>query len=171
MSQQLIYLRNDAHPLRDSLTRALSLPQFTLSIEGEKDRSDALGIPFVLCLIDIDSLRTINEELGRRAGDAVLIETASRIRSLLDDSDFDGVEYLHARFDGDAFMLLARDFTIRRGERLAHAIRDVVRHERFGCGIDVTATIMSRLRRHPRICAVVISCRCRILRKRIGVAD
>ena len=141
MSQQLVYLRSEAHPLRDSLTRALSLPQFALSIEEEKDRSDALSIPFVLCLIDIDTLRNINEEFGRRYGDSVLVETASRIRSLLDDSDFDGVEYLHARFDGDAFMLLARDFTIKRGERLAHAIRDVIRHDPYDRGIGVTATI------------------------------
>jgi diguanylate cyclase (GGDEF)-like protein len=141
MSQQLVYLRSEAHPLRDSLTRALSLPQFTLSIEEEKDRSDALSIPFVLCLIDIDALRNINDEFGRRYGDSVLVETASRIRSLLDDSDFDGVEYLHARFDGDAFMLLARDFTIKRGERLAHAIRDVIRHDPYDRGIGVSATI------------------------------
>jgi diguanylate cyclase (GGDEF)-like protein len=141
MSQQLVYLRSEAHPLRDSLTRALSLPQFALSIEEEKDRSDAISLPFVLCLIDIDALRNINDEFGRHCGDAILIETASRIRSLLDDSDFDGVEYLHARFDGDAFMLLARDFTIKRGERLAHAIRDAIRHEPYDRGIGVTATI------------------------------
>jgi diguanylate cyclase (GGDEF)-like protein len=141
MSQQLLYMRNEAHPLRDSLTRALSLPQFALSIEEEKDRSDAVSLPFVLCLIDIDSLRTINDEYGRRVGDAILIETARRIRSLLDDSDFDGIEYLHARFDGDAFMLLARDFTIKRGARLAHAIRDAIRYEKFACGVSVTATV------------------------------
>lgn len=141
MSQQLIYKRNDAHPLRDSLTRALSLPQFTLSLEEEKDRSDALSLPFVLCLIDIDQLRNINEEYGRRTGDSILIETASRIRSLLDDSDFDEVEYLHARFDGDSFMLLARDCTIKRGEHLAQAILDMIRHEPYSNGTNVTATI------------------------------
>jgi diguanylate cyclase (GGDEF)-like protein len=141
MSQNLTYLRNDAHPLRDSLTRALSLPQFALSVEEEKARSDALRLPFVLCLIDIDMLRNINDQFGRRVGDSVLIETARRIRSLLDDSDFDGVEYLHARFDGDAFMLLTRDCTIRRGQRLACAIRDVIRQESFECGVDVTVTI------------------------------
>ena len=107
----------------------------------EKDRSDAVSLPFVLCLIDIDTLRNINDEYGRQVGDSVLVETARRIRSLLDDSDFDGIEYLHARFDGDAFMLLARDFTIKRGERLAHAIRDVIRHETFDCGVSVSATI------------------------------
>ena len=141
MSQNITYLRNDAHPLRDSLTRALSLPQFALSIEEEKDRSDALRLPFVLCLIDIDMLRSINDEFGRRVGDSVLIETASRIRSRLDDSDFDGVEYLHARFDGDSFMLLTRDCTIKRGKRLADAIRNVIRSECYSCGLNVTATI------------------------------
>ncbi|MGD8808751.1 MAG: GGDEF domain-containing protein [Gammaproteobacteria bacterium] len=141
MSQLITYLHNDAHPLRDSLTRALSLPQFALSIEEEKERSDALSLPFVLCLIDIDGLRKVNEQLGRRTGDCVLAEAASRIRSRLDDADFDGVEYLHARFDGDAFVLLARDCTIKRGQRLAEAIRDAIRHEPFDCGVEVTATI------------------------------
>lgn len=141
MSQQLLFLRNEAHPLRDSLTRALSLPQFALSLEEEKDRSDALSLPFVLCLIDIDQLRNINDEFGRRTGDSVLVETASRIRSLLDDLDFDSLEYLHARFDGDAFMLLARDSSIKRGERLAQAICDCIRHEPYDCGVSVTATI------------------------------
>ncbi len=141
MSRLITYLHNDAHPLRDSLTRALSLPQFALSIEEEKERADALNLPFVLCLIDIDGLRKINEQLGRRCGDSVLAEVAGRIRSRLDDADFDGVEYLHARFDGDAFILLARDFTIKRGQRLAEALRDAIRHEPFECGVDVTATI------------------------------
>jgi len=141
MSQQLIYKRNDVHPLRDSLTRALSLPQFALSIEEEKDRSDALGLPFVLYLVDIDQLRNINDEFGRRTGDSILIETAGRIRSLLDDTDFDDVEYLHARFDGDSFMLLARDCTIKRGTQLAQAILDVIRGEPYSGGVEVTATI------------------------------
>ena len=141
MSQLIRFIKNDAHPLRDSLTRALSLPQFALSIEEEKERSDALALPFVLCLIDLDRLRNINDELGRRAGDCVLAETASRIRCRLDESDFDGVEYLHARFDGDAFMLLARDFSIKRGERLANAIRDAIRFDPYECGVEVTATI------------------------------
>ena len=141
MSQRITYIHNDAHPLRDSLTRALSLPQFALSIEEEKDRSNALGLPFVLCLIDIDGLRKINDQFGRRAGDSVLAEAAGRIRSRLDDVDFDGVEYLHARFDGDAFVLLARDCTIKRGQRLAQAIRDAIRNEPFECGVEVTATI------------------------------
>lgn len=141
MSQRITYLREDAHPLRDSLTKALSRPQFALSIEEEKERSDASGVPFVLCLIDIDGLRKINDQLGRRIGDAVLVEAASRIRSRLDDSDWDGVEYLHARFDGDAFMLLARDCSIKRGTRLAEAIRDAIREEPFCECVSVTVTI------------------------------
>ena len=141
MSQLLTYLRNDAHPLRDSLTKALSRPQFALSVEEEKHRSEALSLPFILCLIDIDGLRKINDEFGRRMGDAVLIEAASRMRQRLDDLDYDGIEYLHARFDGDAFMLLARDCSIKRGKRLAQAICNSIRHEPFCDTVDVTVTI------------------------------
>ena len=141
MSQRITFLRDDAHPLRDSLTKALSRPQFALSIEEEKERSDASGVPFVLCLIDIDGLRKINDQRGRRVGDAVLVEVASRVRGRLDELDWDGIEYLHARFDGDAFILLARDCSIKRGTRLAESIRDAIREEPFGDCADVTVTI------------------------------
>lgn len=141
MSQRITFLRDDAHPLRDSLTKALSRPQFALSIEEEKERSDASGVPFVLCLIDIDGLRKINDQLGRRIGDAVLVEVASRIRGRLDELDWDGVEYLHARYDGDAFMLLARDCSIKRGTRLAQSIRDAIREESFCECVNTTVTI------------------------------
>ena len=141
MSQRITFLRDDAHPLRDSLTKALSRPQFALSIEEEKERSDASGVPFVLCLIDIDGLRKVNEQLGRRIGDTVLVEVASRIRGRLDELDWDGVEYLHARYDGDAFILLARDCSIKRGTRLAQSIRDAVREEPACECVNVTVTI------------------------------
>jgi diguanylate cyclase (GGDEF)-like protein len=141
MTQVLTYERNDAHPLRDSLTKALSRPQFALSLEEEKERSDALGLPFVLCIIDVDGLRNINDQLGRRIGDEVLIEVASRLRCRLDELDWDSVEYLHARFDGDAFVLLARDCSIKRGQRLAESIRDAMREEPFCERVAVTVSI------------------------------
>lgn len=141
MSQVLTFVGNETHPLRDSLTRALSRPQFALSLEEEKTRSDELGSPFVMCLIDVDSLRNINDQLGRRIGDNVLAEVAARIRSRMDEPDLDEIEFLHARFDGDAFMLLARDTSTRQGRLLAEKIRDAVREEAVCERVTVTVTI------------------------------
>lgn len=141
MSQLLTAAPEDSHPLRDSLTKALSRPHFTKCIEQEKERSDATSLPFVLCLIDVDNLRNINDEKGHKAGDLVLIEVADRVRAKLDELDWDYVEYLHARYDGDALMLLARDCSTKRGARLAEALRAAIGDEAVADGLHVTATI------------------------------
>jgi diguanylate cyclase (GGDEF)-like protein len=133
--------RSEGHPLRDSLTKALSRPQFGISLEQEKERSDLCGLPFVLCLIDIDKLRNVNDEYGLRVGDAVLAEVADRIRNRLDESDWDCIEYLHARFDGDALILLARDCSIRQGSRLAESLRAAISESPVWEQLRVTVSI------------------------------
>jgi len=132
---------DETHPLRDSLTKALSRPHFTRCIEDEKSRSDASGLPFVLCLIDVDKLRNVNDEFGHKVGDLVLAELASRLRGKLDELDWDYVEYLHARFDGGAIILLARDCSIKRGARLAESLRAAINSEPFADRLTVTTSI------------------------------
>ncbi len=141
MTQLQSAISDDSHPLRDSLTKALSRPQFTKCLAEEKLRSDETGLPFVLCLVDIDKLRNVNDEFGHRIGDVVLAEVASRIRAKLDELDWDYIEYLHARFDGGALMLLARDCSIKRGARLAEALRLAINREPVADRLTITTSI------------------------------
>jgi len=133
--------RTNAHPLRDSLTQALSRPQFGKSLAEEKQRSDDSGLPFVVCLLDIDKLRDVNEQEGHDIGDYVLAEVASRLRARLDELDWDSIEYLHARFDGDALILLARDCSIKHGGRLAESLRAAISEEPIADGLAVTVSV------------------------------
>lgn len=141
MTQVSAEPRSNPHPLRDSLTKALSRPQFAKSLAEEKERSDNSGLAFVLCLIDIDKLRNINDEMGLEAGDFVLAEVASRIRARLDETDLDGIEYLHARFDGDALILLARDCSLKQGSFLAESLRKAISGEPVSDRLSVTVSI------------------------------
>ena len=56
--------------------------------------------PFTVMVIDLDHFKQINDYWGHDAGDAVLIETAHRLRSAIRQCD------VVARMGGDEFMLL-----------------------------------------------------------------
>lgn len=58
------------------------------------------GKPFALLLIDLDHFKEINDAFGHDAGDAVLIETAIRLRGVIRESD------CAARLGGDEFAIL-----------------------------------------------------------------
>ena len=58
---------------------------------------------FALLFLDLDHFKEINDSLGHAAGDALLIESASRMRHGLRASD------LLARQGGDEFMALLHD--------------------------------------------------------------
>lgn len=58
--------------------------------------------PFVLALLDLDGFKKVNDTFGHSMGDAVLVETARRLRKVV------GADDLVARLGGDEFVLLLR---------------------------------------------------------------
>jgi diguanylate cyclase (GGDEF)-like protein len=82
--------------LHDHLTR---LPNRSFLSEELTDRLQAGETPAVISL-DLDKFRTINDRIGHRSGDHVLIELAGRLK------DVAGEEDVVARMEGDTFALL-----------------------------------------------------------------
>lgn len=58
-------------------------------------------IPFILCYIDIDNLKYVNDRYGHSAGDRYILRVAEVLQSF-------GVEAVCCRLGGDEFMLLAK---------------------------------------------------------------
>ena len=73
---------------------------------------------FALLYLDLDHFKEINDNLGHAAGDALLIETAQRLRHCLRASD------LLARQGGDEFMALLHDMA---GMNEALAVAEKIR--------------------------------------------
>lgn len=73
-----------------------------------------------LLLVDLDHFKRINDHLGHAAGDAVLVEVASRLRSALRDGD------MVCRWGGEEFLVLTGPATAEQplvlAQRLLQAI-------------------------------------------------
>lgn len=92
--------RLDYLAYHDDLT---GLPNRELLLELAGQRLTAAkreGRPLAMLLVDVGRFRQINETLGRRGGDELLIQVARRLRGVA------GADGTVARFDGNSFALL-----------------------------------------------------------------
>lgn len=85
--------------LHDSLTnlpnrilaRKLFPEEFLKNVKANRE--------LAIVLIDLDNLKSINDSLGQKTGDAVLIEVANRLRTLINHNDF------ICRYESDEFIV------------------------------------------------------------------
>ena len=78
--------------------------QYALDLASREDK------PLAVAFIDLDRFKQINDSLGHRFGDRVLVEVARRIESCLRQAD------TVARLGGDEFVLLLHDADARGAE-------------------------------------------------------
>ncbi|MGI9433301.1 MAG: putative bifunctional diguanylate cyclase/phosphodiesterase [Geminicoccaceae bacterium] len=87
----------------DPLTGLGNRAKFNLELEEARDQADAAGSFFTLLLIDLDNFKNINDSLGHKAGDAVLVAVTKLLGSMVRSSD------CIARLGGDEFAILLKD--------------------------------------------------------------
>lgn len=99
----------------DDLIGTVDKRHFLDLADSEMNRSRRYGRPFTVAYLDIDNLRSINDRLGRRTGDAVLRAVAETIRGKIRSPD------AAARMGEDEFAILfpetpagAAQLTVRR---------------------------------------------------------
>lgn len=103
-------------PLTGLYNRRYAMPFMSRLIES----GAASDTPFAIILADMDHFKQINDIYGHASGDAVLVETARRLRATLRDTD------MVARIGGEEFLIAmpATDVTTARqiADRLCDAI-------------------------------------------------
>ncbi len=101
---------------RDSLTGLANRRLFDESLQREAARSQRLGTPLSLLVLDVDHFKQVNDSYGHQTGDAVLREVADALVS--NTKNFD----VAARYGGDEFVVLLpgcrRDDAMRVAQRV-----------------------------------------------------
>jgi diguanylate cyclase (GGDEF)-like protein len=125
------------HAHRDPLTELPNRELFEGLLAQAVGKADLAKERLALLLIDLDGFKAINETQGHRAGDGVLREMASRLRSLAGP-------HMVARLGADEFLVLLPDNprvddAAAEADRLLVALRDPLRLE--GREIELTCSI------------------------------
>ena len=84
----------------DHLTGTANRRHFFEVAQTELDRSQRFKRPFTIVYIDLDGLKTVNDQSGHQTGDKLLCAVVNRAKSSLRRTD------LMARLGGDEFILL-----------------------------------------------------------------
>jgi diguanylate cyclase (GGDEF)-like protein/PAS domain S-box-containing protein len=120
MSQQLAFqASHDAH------TGLLNRRAFEQRVLRALEDSHKHGVKHVLCYMDLDQFKIINDTCGHIAGDMMLVQIAHTMQSFVRDGD------TIARLGGDEFGLLLENCPLERGVEIAEEVRESIASFRF----------------------------------------
>jgi diguanylate cyclase (GGDEF)-like protein len=111
-------LKNEA--ITDPVTKLCNRRYLIERFREEKSRALRASHTLTAIMIDIDQFKTVNDTYGHDAGDVVLQELASLVRSIV------RVEDLVARYGGEEFCVLLPEISLSGAEGVAERLRSAV---------------------------------------------
>jgi diguanylate cyclase (GGDEF)-like protein/PAS domain S-box-containing protein len=114
-------LRNHQQAISDHLTGLLNRQGFEGALDRKIIDADRKGTKLACLFVDLDRFKSINDNHGHAAGDAVLCDFVARLQPMLKDDD------RASRLGGDEFaILLAGDDVETKSEELCERIVDML---------------------------------------------
>jgi len=104
----------------DELSGLLTLRPFYRELERELQRSERLGLPFGLLMMDVDHFKQVNDTYGHQTGSYVLKEIGRLIRQALRYND------AAARYGGEEFIAYLPNCDLEAALNGAEKVRDSV---------------------------------------------
>jgi diguanylate cyclase (GGDEF)-like protein len=106
------------------LTKAFNKRYFTDRLHAEFAFAHRHETPLVLCMMDLDHFKSVNDTWGHLAGDYVLLTLAGLVQKSVRAED------VFARYGGEEFSVISRGITVESAIIMAERIRhSVERHD------------------------------------------
>ena len=129
----------------DALTGLVNRREFERRLEEALESAHATAVRHVLCYLDLDRFKAVNDECGHVAGDGMLREVAALIKDAVRDSDTVG------RLGGDEFGILLVGCPLEKARQIADDVvrkvgdyRFVWKDKIFNIGVSIGLVEMSR---------------------------
>lgn len=113
--QQLIELAT-----HDPLTGSLNRRALFSAVEEEKARAIRGSVPIIVCMLDLDHFKRINDLFGHKEGDNVLCQFVTSVKSILRTEDKIG------RVGGEEFVVVLAGVSLIGGMDISERIREKV---------------------------------------------
>ncbi|MFP3981831.1 MAG: GGDEF domain-containing protein [Desulfobacterales bacterium] len=123
----------------DELTGLYNRREIFQILSREKSLSHRGGLPFSLCILDLDDFKSVNDTYGHQAGDCVLKEFARTLKENIRSEDYAG------RYGGEEFIVIFVNYNLKENhtpsaQRLLAAIRNL-RFPDISNTLRITASI------------------------------
>jgi diguanylate cyclase (GGDEF)-like protein len=128
------------YPVESRLTGVLNRDRLEAELESLRQEDPEHARPLSLALVDLDEFGRVNERYGFEAGNRILRAVAKLLA--VESRD----RYAVARFSGQRFVILVRDYDIRSATRLVERIRQTIencefRYQEFSIRITVSCGV------------------------------
>ncbi len=104
------------HARFDHLTSLLNRREFEIRLNDLLNYKRRKNTQHVICFIDLDQFKIVNDSGGHHAGDYLLVEVASLLKSCVRNRD------AIARLGGDEFAILLKECSLDKAEKIAEKI-------------------------------------------------
>jgi len=104
----------------DELTGLYNRRYFTEALEREMARAKRYGTSLVMCMMDLDYFKRVNDAYGHTAGDMVLAEIGKILKDCIRQSD------LACRYGGEEFAVILPDTVAKKAKAVCERFRKIV---------------------------------------------